>query len=349
MVKTLPVPVSVLFIGGTGTISASSVRLAAHQGMRVTVLNRGHNSQSRDLPEGIEWITADISDRPAFERALGERRWDAVVNFLTFNAEDASYFARLFTGRTAQYIHISTASLYHKPILQLPIVESTARLNPYVAYSREKIAAEDVLLAAFYERGFPLTIVRPSHTYDEASPPVPGGWAVFDRIANGETVVVHGDGTSLWTVTHAADLAVGLVGLIGNPRAIGESFHITSDDVYTWDQIYTLIAGALGTTAHLVHLPSAFFLAAAPEWGWSELLMGDLGHSAVFDNTKIRRFVPDFAPVNTLHRSVLRMAAWRAEHPEVARGDAESAAVLERVVSGYAPAKAVFEGLNPDS
>jgi nucleoside-diphosphate-sugar epimerase len=344
---TLGAPVSVLFVGGTGTISASSVRLAVERGMDVTVLNRGRNSNSRELPDAVTWISADIADREGLAAALGGGHWDAVVNFLSFTAEDASFFASLFADRTEQYIHISTASLYHKPVLQVPLVESNARLNPYVAYSRDKIEAENVLMEAFETRAFPVTIVRPSHTYDEASPPVPGGWTIFDRLERGAEIVVHGDGTSLWTVTHAADLAQGLVGLIGNPRAIGEDFHITSDDVYNWDQIYTIIAGALGVTPKLIHLPSEFFLAAAPEWGWSELLMGDLGHSALFDNSKIRRYVPDYAPGITFHRAARRMVQWRAAHPEAAAVDEQAAVVYDRMTGGYRQARAIFEALDP--
>jgi len=335
-------PLSVLFVGGTGTISSACVRRAVAAGMTVTVLNRGRNAQRRDLPDGVEWITADVTDPSSVASAIDGRRFDAVASFLCFTGADARWAVDVFTGHTAQYLHISTASLYAKPVLQVPIVESTPRGNAYVAYSRQKIEAEDVFLDAHADRGFPVTIVRPSHTYDEASPPLPGGWTIVDRMLRGDDIVVHGDGTSLWTVTHADDFALGFVGLIGNPRAVGETFHITSDDVYNWEQIYLMVGAAFGVRPKLVHLPSEFFVLGAPEWGWSELLMGDLGHSAIFDNTKIRRFVPGYAPTQTLHRSLRRMVRWREEHPELARGDAEAEAVFDRMAAGYHRARALF-------
>ncbi|MCU1535636.1 MAG: NAD-dependent epimerase/dehydratase family protein [Glaciihabitans sp.] len=336
-----------LFIGGTGTISASSVRLAAAQGMQVFVLNRGRNQKKRSIPDSVTWLTGDITDAASVEAALGALTFDVVVNFLSYGAEDAARAIELFRARTRHYIHISTASMYHKPILQLPIVESNLRQNSFVPYSREKIAAEDLLMQAHVADGFPVTIVRPSHTYDEANPPLAGSWTVFDRIERGTEVVVHGDGTSLWTLTHAADFAQGLVGLMGNQRAVGEAFHITSDDVYTWDQIYTLVGDALGVSVKLIHVPSEFFMLAAPEWHWSELFMGDLGHSAIFDNSKIRRYVPSFAPQHTFIRSVVDMARWRGEHPQEAGGDPVIEELLDRMTIGYHRAHDVFAALAP--
>ncbi|RKR76432.1 NAD-dependent epimerase/dehydratase family protein [Frondihabitans australicus] len=344
---TFHTPLSVLFIGGTGTISASSVRRAVADGMTVTVLNRGVNAASRDLPDEVTWLTADVHDPEAVTNAVRDRTFDSVVNFLSFTAEDTAASVDLFRDRTKQYIHISTASLYGKPVLQVPITESTPIHNRFVAYSRAKIEAERVLQEAYATSDFPMTIVRPSHTYDDANPPLPGGWTVVDRILRGAEIPVHGDGTSLWTLTHSDDLAQGLIGLIGNPRAIGEVFHITSDDVYTWDQIYTIVAEALGTRANLVHIASEMFTVAAPEWGWSELYRGDLGHSAIFDNTKIRRFVPSYSPHLTFHRAVLRMLEWRSAHPESTGSDSSTEAILDRMVEGYHRSRAVFESLTP--
>lgn len=340
-------PLKVLFIGGTGTISASSVRLAVAQGMEVFVLNRGRNVRGRLLPDSVKWLTADITNRESVAVALGDLRFDAVVNFLGYSAEDAAEAVSMFRNKTNHYIHISTASLYHKPILQVPIVESNLRQNSFLRYARKKIDAENVLMQAHVDDGFPATIVRPSHTYDEASPPLAGGWTIFDRIQRGAEVVVHGDGTSLWTLTHAADLAQGLVGLLGNMRAVGEAFHITSDDVYTWDQIYTLVGDAVGMPANLVHVPSEFFPIAAPEWAWSELFVGDLGHSAIFDNSKIRRYVPGYAPNRTFTRTVVQMAQWRREHPVEAAGDPTVESIIDRMTEGYYETKKVFEALAP--
>ena len=340
-------PLAVLFVGGTGTISASSVRRAISSGMTVSVLNRGTNAKSRELPDAVRWITADITDSAAVAAALGDQTFDVVVNFLTFDAEGAQRAIALFEGRTAHYIHISTASLYGTPVLQVPIVESTPIHNRFVAYSRAKIGAEEVFQAAYTSTGFPVTIVRPSHTYDDANPPVPGDWTIFDRIERGAEIVVHGDGTSLWTLTHAEDLAQGLVGLFGNSRAIGEAFHITGDDVFTWDQIYGIVGEALGVEPKLVHVPSELFLVGAPDWFWSELLVGDLGHSAIFDNSKIRRFVPGFAPHLTFGRSVRRMLAWRAEHPGEVVIDDHVNEVLDRMAQGYHASRDAFAALAP--
>jgi nucleoside-diphosphate-sugar epimerase len=336
---------SVLYIGGTGTISASCVRQSVAAGMSVYVLNRGRNVKHRELPDSVTWLQADISDADSMRKALGDLEFGAVVNFLSFNATDAAQAVELFRGRTDQYVHISTASLYRKPILQWPIVESNLRWNPFVSYSRDKIAAEDELMRACVQSGFPVTIVRPSHTYDEASPPLPGDWTAIDRLARGAEVIVPGDGTSLWTLTHAADFAQGLVGLVGNPRAVGEVFHITSDDVYTWDQIYTIVAGALGVEPRIVHIPSEHILTGAPDWFWSELIIGDLSHSAVFDNSKVRKYVPDFAPRRTFHAAAADMVSWRVEHAEDCRPAAAVDAIMDRLVGGYHSAREVFTAL----
>jgi nucleoside-diphosphate-sugar epimerase len=342
-------PLDVLVIGGTGTISASTVRLAVEAGMRLVVLNRGRNGLQRELPAGVTELTADVGDSAAVGEALGDRRFDAVLNFLSYDVRDATRMVELFRDRIGQYVHISTASLYGKPVLQSPITESTQRHNRFVQYSRDKLAIEELLLRRYADDGFPVTIVRPSHTYDDHAPPLPGGWTVVDRLARGAEIPVHGDGTSLWTVTHADDFAGGLVGLIGNPRAIGETFHITGDDVYTWDQIYSIFAAALGVEARLVHIPSEFFVLAAPDWDWSELLVGDLSHSALFDNVKIRRHVPSFRPTRTLHRAARRMVAWRAEHLDLTAPDVSTDGVLDRLVAGYHASRDIFLRLASES
>lgn len=337
----------VLFIGGTGIISASCVRRAIAEGMDVTVLNRGVNLKQRSLPDEVHWLIADVSDPSSVASAIGDRHFDSVVNFQSFTAEDAANSIELFRGRTDQYLQISTASIYRKPILQLPIVESTLRQNELVKYSRDKIAAEDCLMQAYLREGFPVTIVRPTHTYDETNPPLPGDWTIFERIERGAEIVVPGDGTSLWTLTHAADFAQGLVGLIANPRALGEAFHVTSDDVYTWDQIYTIIGDALGVSVHLVHVPSELILVGAPDWFWSELIIGDLAHSAVFDNSKVRRLVPDFAPRRTFHRAIHELVRWRGEHAAVTAPDPTVNEILDRLVRGYHESRQVFASLAP--
>lgn len=337
----------VLYIGGTGTISTSCVKLSVECGMKVFGLNRGHNSRARALPEGVTWLTADITDDASVRAALAGREFDVVVNFLSYDADDARRFVSLFEGLTKHYVHISSASVYGKPVLQTPIVESTPVHNRFVEYARAKIRAEETLNQAYRDKGFPVTIVRPSHTYDDANPPLPGGWTVVARIARGAEVPVHGDGTSLWTLTHAEDFAVGLVGLLGNPRAAGETFHITSDDVYTWDQIYTIVADALCAEVKLVHVASEMFPVVAPDWFWSDEMVGDIGHSAVFDNSKIRKYVPSFAPRLTFHRAARRMMAWRDDHPAQAQPDELTDAILERIVQGYHMSRDAFVACAP--
>jgi len=341
---------SVLYLGGTGTISASCVRLSVETGMRVAVVNRGRNDNDRKLPAGVEALTADVADDAALAAAISDRTFDAVVNFLSYDTGDVARMVAFFGPRTRQYVHISSGSIYAKPVWQVPISESTPTApNPHLPYATAKWRAEQALFEAHRTQGFPVTVVRPSHTYDDANPPLPGGWTAVDRIARGEEIAVHGDGTSLWTLTHAEDFAQGLVGLLGNPRAIGETFNITGSDVYTWDQIYTIVAEALGVTPRLVHVASEMYPVVAPEWFWSGEMLGDIGHSAVFDTTKIRTFVPGFAPRLTFHRAAARMVAWRREHPAATGRDAGTDEVLARIVDGYHAARDAFAATKPAS
>jgi nucleoside-diphosphate-sugar epimerase len=338
-------PLTVLYLGGTGIISSACVARSAATGMRVTVVNRGRNESGRPLPDGVESLVADVGDDRALTGALGDRSFDAVVNFLSYDAEDVRRMVGLFAGRTRQYVHISSASIYTKPIRQVPITESSpVGPNPPLPYATAKWEAEQALLEAYRTEGFPVTVVRPSHTYDDASPPLPGTWTVVDRLARGAEMPVPGDGTSLWTITHADDFAPGLVGLLGNPRAIGDTFHITGADVATWDQIYGMVAGALGTEPRLVHVPSEMLPLVAPDWSWTAGTLGDLAHSAVFDNTKIRTVVPGFAPRLTFARAVHRMVAWRRAHPELTRPDPATDAILDRIVGAYHAAEAAYRG-----
>jgi nucleoside-diphosphate-sugar epimerase len=229
----------------------------------------------------------------------------------------------------------------------MPYRESTERRNPFSQYARDKIAAEDVLTEAYGSASFPVTIVRPSHTYDEVQPPVPGDWTVIDRIARGAEVVVPGDGTSLWALTHALDFAQGLLGLFANTAAIGEAVHITSDDVYSWDEIYELLASALGVEARLVHVPSEFFPLAAPDWGWTAGVLGDLRYSVLFDNSKIRRYVPGFAPAVAFRDAVPEFVEWRRDHPADTAPDPTTDGIIDRLVIGYHLAASAFASLAP--
>jgi nucleoside-diphosphate-sugar epimerase len=280
-----------LFIGGTGVISSACVTRALDAGHEVTVINRG-TSTTRPLPDGVEVLHADIRDPQSVHEVLGERSFDVAAEFLAFTPEHIRTDLDLFEGRVGQYVFISSASAYQTPPQRLPITESTPLRNPFWQYSRDKIACEDLLVEAYRERGFPVTIVRPSHTYDRTLIPTSGGWTDLDRMRRGAPVIVHGDGTSLWAITHNTDFAIAFVGLLGRPEALGEAFHITSDEAPTWNQIYCYLAEGLGVEADLVHVASESIAAVVPDLGPG--LIGDKANSMVFDNSKIKAFVPEY-------------------------------------------------------
>lgn len=280
---------SVLFLGGTGIISSAAVALAADRGWTVTVLNRGA-STVRPLPDGVETVQADVRDAEAVARAIGTRRFDVVADFLSFTPDQLHLDT--FRDRTGQYVFISSASAYQTPPSRLPVTESTPLRNPFWGYSRNKIACEDTLVAEYRASGYPVTIVRPSHTYDRTALPTLGGWTDIDRMRRGAPVVVHGDGSSLWTITHTRDFAVGFVGLLGNPAAVGDTFHITGDEAPSWDTIYRALGTAAGVEPVLAHVTSDEIAAASPKLGPG--LLGDKSHSMVFDNSKVKALVPDF-------------------------------------------------------
>ena len=303
----------VLFIGGTGTISSASGARAIAAGIDLTILNRGTTTH-RDVPEGAELLQGDIRDPASARSALGDREFDAVVDFVAFTPEHVQGDIDLFTGRTGQYVFISSASAYQTPPAQLPIVESTPLRNPHWEYSRNKIACEDLLLSAYRDHGFPATIVRPSHTYDQTSIPLMGGWTDIHRMRQGQEVVVHGDGTSLWAITHSRDFAKAFVGLLANPKAVGDSFHITSDELLNWNQIYTAIAAAAGVEPRLVHIASDTIVAAEPSLEGP--LLGDKTHTVIFDNTKVRRLVPDYIATIPFVAGAREIVDWYDAHPE---------------------------------
>ena len=335
----------VLYIGGTGTISAACVRASVRNGDEVHVLNRG-TSTVRPLPPQVRRHQADIRGDGVAE-ALGDLEFDAVVDFLCYSAADAERAMTTFSGRAGQYVFISSATVYRKPVTRFPTTESTPLGNPLLPYAQEKLAAEQTLLAAFQQRAFPVTVVRPSHTYDDAKPPLPGDWTVVDRLVRGQEIVVSGDGTSPWTITHADDFAVGLTGLLGLSGAIGEAFHITSDEALTWDVILGVLAAAAGVTPRLLHLSADLILAAAPDWRWSDLIRGDLSQPSMFDTTKIRSAVPAFAPQVRWEEGAQRLMAWAADHPDRVAPDPATAAVLDRLVQGYHRADSAVRELAP--
>ena len=323
-----------LLIGGTGTISTSVTSLLVQKGWDVAVLNRGNRSES--LPEGVRVLKADVRQEASVRNAIGEETFDVVCEFVGFVPDHVRQDIGIFQGRCAQYIYISSASAYHKPVADFRITEGTALANPYWQYSRDKIACEQLLLQAYETALFPVTIVRPSHTYSERSLPVAvhgnkGPWQVLDRIRQGKQVIVHGDGTSLWTVTHASDFAKAFVGLMGHPKAIGEAFHITSDESLTWNQIMQTIAAALGAELHPVYVPSSI-LARAPQYDFRGSLLGDKACSVVFDNTKVKRLVPDFVCTMPFCHGARLSVDTILQHPELQLPDPEFDAFTERMI-----------------
>jgi nucleoside-diphosphate-sugar epimerase len=321
----------VLFIGGTGIISSACSPLAVEQGIDLYLLNRG--TTSRPVPEKARVLTADVHNRAAVEVALGSHTFDVVVNWIAYTPDRIEADLELFQGRTGQYVFISSASAYLTPPVLLPVTESTPLANPYWEYSRNKIACEEMLVRAYRDQGFPITIVRPSHTYDRTSIPVQGGYTVIDRMRKGKKVVVHGDGTTLWVLTHHRDFAKGFVGLLGNSRAIGEVFHITSDELLTWNAIVELLAKAAGATPDIVHIPSNI-IARFDEY-WGESLLGDKTHSMIFDNTKIKRAVPGFEATIPFARGAEEIIAWHDADPARQVVDARMDGVLDRLIEAW--------------
>jgi nucleoside-diphosphate-sugar epimerase len=301
----------VLFIGGSGIISSASSRLAVACGVELTLLNRG--TGRRDVPAEAEQVVGDIRDPRSVRDALRDREFDVVVDWVAFAPDHVRTDLEIFEGRMGQYVFISSASAYQTPPARLPIRESTPLRNPFWQYSRDKIACEELLVGAYGDRGLPVTIVRPSHTYDRTLIPFDGGWTIVERMRQGKQIVVHGDGSSLWTLTHHVDFARGFIPLLGNRRTLGEAFHITSDDVLTWDQIADTLAFAAGAEARIVHVPSDVIAATDPEWGAS--LLGDKTHSSTFDTAKLRSVVPDFAATIPFEQGAREIVAWHDEDP----------------------------------
>lgn len=299
----------VLFIGGTGIISSACSELALQQGIDLYLLNRGRSN--RPAPAGAKILQGDIRQPASVKAALGELTFDSVVEWVAYTPDQVQNDVELFRQRTRQYVFISSASAYQTPPAFLPVQESTPLHNPFWGYSRDKAACEALLEQAGREYGFPFTIVRPSHTYDRTLLPFHGGYTTVARMRAGKPVVVHGDGTSLWTLTHHRDFAVGLVGLLGNPYALGHSFHITSDEWLSWNQIFRMVAQAAGVEAQLVHVPSE--LIAAYDQAWGASLLGDKSHSMIFDNSKIRRLAPNFRPVIPFWQGAQEIMAWYDE------------------------------------
>ena len=322
----------VLFIGGTGNISTSVSKLCVERGIDLYLLNRG--TRSVKIP-GTKVISGDITSSET-AAALKNHNWDSVVNWIAFHPDDIERDINLFRKKTKQYIFISSASVYQKPPSHPVITESTPLYNPVWDYSQNKIACEERLNKAYREEDFPITIVRPSLTFDTVIPLIMGGWTeytIIDRMKKGGEVIVHGDGTSLWVITHAEDFAKGFVGLIGHQQAIGHPFHITSDEILTWDQIYEAVAEAAGVKANIIHIPSDFIVKIDSSLTGS--LLGDKSYSVVFDNTKIKTFVPDFKCVIPFSEGIKKTLAWFEADPKRMIIKKESNEMIDRIIKAY--------------
>ncbi|HAI12328.1 MAG TPA: NAD-dependent dehydratase [Phycisphaerales bacterium] len=326
-----------LFIGGTGNISTASSRLAIEHGWELYLLNRG--TRAVEIP-GAKSIIADINEPQQVREAIGDLHFDVIVNWIAFNVDDVQRDLELFADSTDQYIFISSASVYQKPSTCPVITESTPLANPYWEYSRNKIACEDLLMQTYRAKQFPITIVRPSLTYDTVIP-VLGSWSdytIIDRIKRGKSVVVHGDGTSLWTITHALDFAKGIVGLMANPNTIGHAFHITSDEVLTWNQIYKAVADAAGLKVNMLHVASDFIADVADDIGMTNVrgsLLGDKSHSVIFDNTKIKTYVPDFKATIRFDQGIRRTLQWFDADPSRKKIVDQNNVLLDTVIERY--------------
>jgi nucleoside-diphosphate-sugar epimerase len=323
----------VLFIGGSGVISSACARQAVSDGIELYVLNRGRNT-TRPLPDGVRQLRADARNPAAVRDAVEGLDFDSVVDWVAFTPEHVRGDIGVFRGRTGQYVFISSASAYQTPPARLPVTESTPLKNPVWEYSRGKIACEDLLTAEYRENDFPATIVRPTHTYDQTLVPLHGGWTALGRMVAGKPVIVQGDGTSLWTMTHNTDFARGFVPLLGHPRTLGEAFHITSEDFLTWDQIAHALAAALGVSANIVHVPSDAIAAADPGWGAS--LLGDKSHSMVFDNSKLRSVVPGWRATIPFEQGAREIVDWYLGDPSRQVADEKLDAIMDKLAAGFA-------------
>lgn len=333
-----------LFIGGTGTISSAITQLVANtEGWELYLLNRGN--RNADLPSNVRTIIVDVNDEAAVAEATKDMQFDVVAEFIGFLPEQVERDIRLFKGRTKQYIYISSASAYQTPLTSPYITEGTPLSNPHWQYSRNKIACEELLTREYRADGFPVTIVRPSHTYSERGLPIAihgpkGCWQVMKRMLDGKPVIIPGDGTSLWTVTHNTDFAKAFVGLMGNKHAIGDTFHITGDENLTWNQIHEIIASHLGVTLKPYHVSSSFLAAVGKDYDLEGNLLGDKSHSVIFDNTKVKRAVPGFCATTRFDQGAALSVAHIMSHPELQQEDAEFDAWCDKVIAAIEGAKA---------
>lgn len=331
----------VLFIGGTGTISTAISRQLLEQNHELYLLNRG--TRNEVLPGNAKVITADINNEADVAEKISNLSFDVVADFIAFVPGQLERDYRLFNGKTKQFIFISSASAYQKPLSNYKINEGTPLSNPYWVYSRNKIACEDYLMKMYRENGFPVTIIRPSHTYDERSVPLGvhgnnGSWQVVKRMMEGKPVIIHGDGTSLWTMTHNSDFAKALIGLMENNHAIGETIQITSDETLTWNQIYQCIANHLGVELKPYYIPSDF-LDAVSSYDFKGGLIGDKANSVVFDNSKVKELVPGFTATKRFHQGIAETLQYVLSHKECQQEDVEFDQWCDKVIDAMEKVK----------
>ena len=334
----------ILLIGGTGTISSAITRQLVAAGHDLWLLNRGNRKD--EVPARVKQIIGDIDDEDSVLASLGSQTFDVVCEFIGFVPAQVERDIRLFKGRTLQYVYISSASAYNKPAASHIITEGTTLANPHWEYSRNKIACEELLMREYRDNGLPVTIVRPSHTYCERGVPVSvhglkGSWSVLKRMMEGKPVIIQGDGSSLWTLTWNEDFARGFIGLLGNPKAIGEAFQIMSDEQLTWNQIYQCVGNALGVTPRIYHVASDFLVATSPKaWDFEGNLIGDKSVTVVFDCTKLKRAVPGFMATTRFDEGVRRCVAHILAHKELQTEDPEFDAWCDRIIEAQEAAKA---------
>jgi nucleoside-diphosphate-sugar epimerase len=321
----------VLFIGGTGVISSACTTLCVERGIDLYLLNRGQTKRS--IPKDVHTITADIRNIEQVQSMMANAKFDVVVDWIAYISEHVKTDYDIFKDKIAQYIFISSASVYQKPPSCLPIKETEPLLNPHWKYSRNKIDCEKTLLKLYREHDFPITIVRPSHTYDCTKIALSGGYTTLNRIREGKKVIIHGDGTSLWTLTHHQDFARGFIGLLGNQKAIGEAYHITSDEVLTWNQICEIFADCVGVKPNIVHLPSELIYRYDKEWG--EGLLGDKTHCMIFDNSKIKNINPDFTIKIPFKDGAKQIVSWYEEDPARKIIDQSWDSKMEEIIMRY--------------
>ena len=337
----------ILIIGGTGTISSAITRQLSETGHDLWLLNRG--TRKNEVPANVHQVICDIDDEATVLASIEGEMFDAVCEFIGFVPAQMERDIRLFRGRTRQYVYISSASAYNKPAANHVITEGTTLANPYWQYSRNKIACEELLMKEYRDTGFPITIVRPSHTYCERGVPTSvhgpkGSWQVLKRMMDGKPVIIQGDGTSLWTLTWNEDFARGFIGLLGNPKAIGEAFQIMSDEQLTWTQIYECVAKVMNVTPRFYYVASDFLAAVAPkEWDYEGNLLGDKSLTVVFDCAKLKRAVPGFQVTMCFHEGVRRSVAYMLSHPELQIEEPDFDAWCDRVIEAQEEAKHKFK------